>query len=193
MRGGGRLALGLVVIAAAGLAVFLGVVHTRAPENRNALWTEAGKAALQVLTVAVLGAVIKLLSDAYQRERERLARDWAFRQDKYDRLVEATNALRRVPILVDAYQTPTALDEQLREVVEAGLKLRMIKHQIWSSKDLRHPPFPDHRELRFLFEWLYHYTDSLIDDLSTATRPETATPRVAGASRWRFRVTTRLE
>jgi hypothetical protein len=132
---------------------------------------EAGKAALQVFTVAVLGTVLKLLADHYQDEQERLAQDARFRQDKYDRLVEATNALRRVPILIDADKSVRTFDEQLRQVVEAGLKLRMIKHQIWSSKDVPNPPFPDHRELTYLFESLYHYTDCVIAEFVRAKEP----------------------
>jgi hypothetical protein len=56
-------------------------------------------------------------------------------------------------------------------VVDAGLKLRMIKHQIWSSKDVPDPPFPDHRELTYLFESLYHYTDWVIADFVQAKKP----------------------
>ena len=119
----------------------------------------------------MLGAVLKFLADHYKDERERLAQDARFRQDKYDRLVEATNALRRVPILIDADKSVQTFNKQLRHVVEAGLKLRMIKHQIWSSRDVPSPPFPDYEELTYLFESLYHYTDWLIDEFVRAKVP----------------------
>jgi hypothetical protein len=161
----------LVVIGATALAIFFAVLLTHSGSDQDELWKEAGKAALQVLTVAVLGAVLKLLADHYKDEQERLAKDASFRQDKYDRLVEATNALRRVPILIDADKSVNTFDEQLRQVVEAGLKLRMIKHQIWSSRGLNKPPFPDYRELTYLFESLYYYTDWLIAEFVRAKEP----------------------
>ena len=153
----------LFVIGAAALAIYFAILLTRSPADRDELWKEAGKAALLVVTVAVLGTVLTLLADNYTDEQERLARDARFRQDQYDRLVEATNTLRRVPILIKADWSVRTFDEQLLQVVEAGLKLRMIKHQIWSSKDVPDPPFPDYRELTYLLESLYHYTDSVID------------------------------
>jgi hypothetical protein len=161
----------LFVIGAAALAIFFAVLRTRAGTDHNELVKEAAKAALQVLTVAVLGGVLKLLADHYKEEQERLAQDARFRQDKYDRLVEATNALRRVPILLDADRSLKTFDEQLRQIVEAGLKLRMIKHQIWSSKDVPDPPFRDHRKLAYLFESLYHYADWLIAEFMRAKKP----------------------
>jgi hypothetical protein len=171
MRQNRSLFIILLVIGVAALAIFFRVLGTRSGPNRDVLWMEAGKAALQVFTVAVLGTVLKLLADHYKDEQERLAQDARFRQDKYDRLVEATNALRRVPILIDADKSVKTFDEQLRQVVEAGLKLRMIKHQIWSSKDVPDPPFPDHRELTYLFESLYHYTDRVIAEFVRAKEP----------------------
>ena len=171
MRQNRSLFIILLVIGVAALAIFFRVLGTRSGPNRDELWMEAGKAALQVFTVAVLGTVLKLLADHYKDEQERLAQDARFRQDKYDRLVEATNALRRVPILIDADKSVKTFDEQLRQVVEAGLKLRMIKHQIWSSKDVPDPPFPDHRELTYLFESLYHYTDRVIAEFVGAKEP----------------------
>jgi hypothetical protein len=161
----------LFLIGAAALAIFFAVLRTRTGADHNELVKEAAKAALQVLTVAVLGGVLKLLADHYKEEQERLAQDARFRQDKYDRLVDATNALRRVPILIDADRSLKTFDEQLRQIVEAGLKLRMIKHQIWSSKDVPDPPFTDHRELAYLFESLYHYTDWLIVEFVRAKEP----------------------
>jgi hypothetical protein len=181
MRQNRVLLITLILIGAAALTIFFTILLTRSGTDGNELLKEAGKAALQVLTVAVLGTVLKLLVDHYRdeqeqraqdarHEQERLARAARFRQDKYDRLVEATNALRRVPILIDADMSAATFDEQLRQVVEAGLKLRMIKHQIWSSKGIPEPPFADHRQLRYLFESLYHYTDWLIEEFVGAKK-----------------------
>src|SRR5258708_16443146 len=154
----------LGVIAAVAVGGFVAVLLTQSGTGRDGLWNEAGKAALQVLTVAVLGAVLKQLADGYKAERERAAQGQRFRQDKYDRLVEATNALRPVPIYVQADRSLETWDAQMHEVVAAGLKLRTIKHQIWSSKGVEDPPFEDVRELTYLFESLYRYTDWVIDD-----------------------------
>jgi hypothetical protein len=84
MRKNGFLAV-LLLMGVAALGIFVTVLLTRSGTDRQDLWKEAGKAALQVFTVAVLGGVLKLLADHYKDEQERLAQDRTFRQDKYDR------------------------------------------------------------------------------------------------------------
>jgi hypothetical protein len=75
----------------------------RARPARDDLRNAAGKAALQVLAVAVLGALLTQLPDDDNADRERATQDQQqCRQDKYDRLVEATNTVGPLPIYLEA-------------------------------------------------------------------------------------------
>lgn len=166
MRSNRYLALWLIGIGVAAAGVFSAVLLTRTDVDRGDLWVEVAKASIQVLTVLVLGGAVKLVIDRYQAQREQFAQNHRFRQDKYDRLVGATNRLRGVPALISANRSVETLNKQLQEVIGAGLELRMMKHQIWSSRALPEPPFRDHRILVYLFESLYHYTDAVTADIA---------------------------
>jgi len=167
--------LALAAVAAAfGLLVIFLAAGTK---QRDELVLELGKGLIQLLVVVVLGVALKLLVDRYQKEQQ-----WAdqerqrrqdkedqnrqFRQDKYDRLVQATNELRRVPILINANRSVKTWSEQMLAVIDAGLTLRMIKHQIYSSRGLDEPPFPDYKKLVHLFEFMYQYTDWVTADFA---------------------------
>jgi hypothetical protein len=149
---------GIVVLAAAFLLLDAG--H---PQD---LGFEVGKGVVQLLVVVLLGGAVKLLVDRYQERQRKADQDQQFRQDKYDRLVAATNALRRVPMLIKTDPSVEARKEQLKQAIDAGLILRMIKHQIYSSGTLADPPFPNHLKLAYLFEVMYHYTDWVIADFA---------------------------
>jgi hypothetical protein len=149
---------------------------------------ELGKGLIQLVVVVVFGAALKLLADRYQNEqrqaeeerqgRQRQAeqdrqsrqarqeRSRLFRQDKYDRLVRATNELRRGPILIDANRTVKTWSRQMLIVIDVGLELRMIKHQIFSSRNVRDLSFPDSADIEALFELMYHYTDFVAEDFA---------------------------
>ena len=153
------------------------VFATIGAEQRSELWLELGKGLIELLAVVVLGAAVKLLTDRYrqqqddaeQAQRAITARDEQnrrFRQDKYDTLVDVTNSLRKVPILIDANRSVKTWSEQMRDVMDAGLKLRAIKHQIYSSRDVAEPPFPHNAALVYLIEVMYHYTDWVTGDFA---------------------------
>jgi hypothetical protein len=161
--------LALVAVAAISglLAVFLSVDA----KQRGELGLELGKGLIQLLVVVVVGAAVKLLVDHYQYQQQQAEQNRQFRQDKYDRLVQATNELRRVPILINANRSVKTWNKQMLAVIDASLTLRMIKHQISSSgnlddsgRNLDELPFPDHEELVHLFELMYQYTDWVITD-----------------------------
>lgn len=155
------------------LAVLLLTVPT---DQRNELLVEIGKGLTQLVVVVLLGTALKLLGDRYQAQQQKAEQDRAtrevkeeqdrgFRQDKYDRLVRATNQLRRVPILIEADRSVKTWNEQMLAVVDVSLDLRMIKHQIYSSQGAQHPPFDRIDELTYLFELMYHYTDWVTADI----------------------------
>jgi hypothetical protein len=153
----------LVVFAIAVLAVAFVLLNA---EHTQDLGLEVGKGAVQLLVVVLFGGVVKLLADRYQDGQRRADLNREFRQDKYNRLVEATNALRKISIRVHADPSVETRNEQMIELIDAGLKLRMIKHQIYSSRELADPPFPNYLKLAYLFEVMYHYTDQVIADFA---------------------------
>jgi hypothetical protein len=155
----------LVVLAAGAIIGLVAIFGTRGADRRGDLWFELGKGLIQLIVVVLFGTVLKLLVDRYQDQALRAAQHRAFRQDKYDRLVGATNQLRRVPILIAANRSVKTWSEQMLALIDTGLDLRMIKHQIESSGGMD-APFPDHAELVLLFEQMYRYTDWVTEDFA---------------------------
>lgn len=152
----------MAVAASGGIAVFL-LVDAK---QRGELWLELDRGLIQLVVVVVFGAALKLVADRYQERQQRAEQNHLFRQDKYDRLVQATNELRRVPILIDANRSVKTWSDQMLAVINTGLTLRMIKHQIYSSRRLKEPPFPNYKELVYLFELMYDYTDWVTADFA---------------------------
>lgn len=163
----------LVVFAAVDVILLIALFAGSDDAHRETLRSEAVKGLIQLLVVVLFGAALKLVVDRYQEQLQRdeqnrqLRQDKAeqnrqFRQDKYDRLVEATNQLRRAWTLIGVNRSVKTWNEQMLAVIDAGLTLRMIKHQIYSSRDLDPPPFPQHTELVTLFEKMYRYTDQVV-------------------------------
>ena len=57
----------------------------------------------------------------------------------------------------------------------------MIKHQIYSARDLPSPPFSSHRELSYLFETMYRYTDWVTVDFGDHKKQLRESQRLAEA------------
>jgi hypothetical protein len=169
---------GFAGFAIAGLLVVFATIDS---DERSDLWMEVGKGLIQVLAVVIFGAAVKLVADRYQerqaeaeRARQALAvkaeQNRAFRQDKYDKLVETTNLLRKVQIHIDADPSKETWSEQMPDVIAAGLRLRSIKHQIYSSWVVEDRPFRDNAAIVWLFELMYHYTDWVTEDFAERVR-----------------------
>jgi hypothetical protein len=167
----------LVIAAGVGSAVLIAIFVTGDAQRDEQLWLEIGKGLVQLLAVVLFGAAVKLLVDRYEERRLRAEQDReaqrlrseqhrAFRREQYDRLVQATNRLRRVPVLIEADRSVTTWSEQMVVVLDSGLTLRTIKHQISSSSALGGFPFPNHAELVLLFELMYRYTDWVAGDFA---------------------------
>lgn len=52
------------------------------------------------------------------------------------------------------------------DVIDASLELRAIKHEIYSSRNVKERPFTDTAALVYLFEVLYQYTDWVAGDFA---------------------------
>jgi hypothetical protein len=162
----------LTLLSILGLVVIHQVTFANNAEGRQALVTEIGKGLVQVVAIGVIGALIKLLfddherrvregSDAQARLQQRRDQLEAFRTDKIRRLVQVTNSLRRAPILIDAHRSARIYNEQMRAVVDAGLELRLLRHETDALGPETNPAFPKwpaiRHELRSMedyFSWL---------------------------------------
>jgi hypothetical protein len=156
----------LLVAAGAVTAVLTVVFLTSDARQNEQLRLELGKGLIQLLVVVLFGAALKLLLDRYQEQQLCAEQRREFRREKYDQVVQATNQLRRVPVLIEADRSLTTWSEQMLVVLDTGLTLRTIKHQISSSTEMGDFPFPNNAELVFLFEFMYRYTDWVAKDFA---------------------------
>ncbi len=146
----------LLTIFAVGIGALVWAFRSTAPDQ--SLWLDVGKGAIQLIVLAGIGGLLKILVDNYQSEQQQRAKNQEFRKNKYVRLVDATNRLRSAPMRVNPDGSPRRCSIRMRDVFDVGLDLRMIKHQIYSSKDLKPPPLPKPEELAKLFELMYDFT-----------------------------------
>jgi hypothetical protein len=141
----------VAALAAVGFAVIMATSTTR---QQEALWIELGKGLVQVLVIGVAASMLKLIADHHletRKQDEKRAEDERRRQDEraefrsavHRRLVAATNAIRRAPILIEANRSVRTWSAEMLEIVDAGFELRLIRHEISSSRQAPDPPFND--------------------------------------------------
>jgi hypothetical protein len=119
---------------------FAVIFFKRDSTGQNALVRELGKGLLQLVEIGVLGTVLKLLADAHQAKRLRAEQRAKFWRNKYRRLVEATNKLRRVPLVLPADPVPATLQQHMLTVLDVASELRVIKHEIHVAVGLPDSP-----------------------------------------------------
>jgi len=176
-------AIGIVAVGG-----FAGVIATRTPHDRSQLWSELGKGLIGLAIVGVLGTLLKLLGDAYQERRRVAERRDEFRIDKYRRVVEATNTLRKAGTLINANRSVRTWSDQMLALIDASNELRLIKHEIHLSSDgVSEPPFRNYEDITWLLETMYRYTDSLTKDFADNKKRLSELQRHAEASRIRGR------
>jgi hypothetical protein len=158
----------VVVVGLLAMAALASLFATRDSSDRNELWLEVGKALVTLLTVGVLGTLLKQLADAYQAKRRRQEQRAEFRLEKYQRLVQTTNKLRRIPLLVPADPSLEALRGHLLEVLDVGAELRVIKHEIYASRKVQDAPFKDTEAVTRTLEQMYAYADAMASEFEAA-------------------------
>jgi hypothetical protein len=154
--------------------------------TRGQFSLEAAKALLQVVTVAILGGIVKLLIDDQQRlqreandERQRQLREAtdarvraeanetrleAFRTDKVRRLVGVTNVLRRAPILIEAHRSAKTYNEQMREIVNGGFELHLIRDETDAIGPDQNPAFREWPQIRDAIRQMEEYIEWIAGD-----------------------------
>jgi hypothetical protein len=158
----------LLIVTCAAIAGFAAVLLTRDPTGQNALMLELGKGLLQLVVIGVLGTVLKLLADAHQAKRLRAEQRAEFWRNKYYRLVEATNKLRRVPLVLPVDPEPTNLQQHMLTVLEVAAELRVIKHEISVTAGVRDSPIADFKKVTKPLEDMYAYADALAVEFEKA-------------------------
>jgi hypothetical protein len=123
--------LGLIAVGG-----FISLMVTRNPTEQNTLWLDLARGLVTLVIVGILGTVLKLLADEYQAKRLRQGQRSEFRVDKYRRLVKTTNKLRRIPLLAPADSSGPTLRQHLLDILDVGAELRVIKHEIWVSREV---------------------------------------------------------
>jgi hypothetical protein len=136
-----RFFLALALIVGAAIAGLVGVLATRGPEARSELWFEVGKGMISIVAVGVLGAVLKLLSDAHQAHGDRMRQQQDFLSDKHRRLVATAHVIRNMPVLVEANRSVKTWSEQMLDAIAAGGELRAIRHEVVAGRHSANPPF----------------------------------------------------
>jgi hypothetical protein len=163
----------LIVLAAAAIVILVILYSFEDDIGKRSLRVEAGKGLIQVIGIGVIGALIKFLFDSYQDTQHRiedlraLARAKSdamaeFRRDKIRRLVQVTNTLRRAPILIEADRSASVYKEQMRQLIDAGLELRLVRHEIDAlGGDEANAAFPAWPKIRSHFRSMDAYFGSL--------------------------------
>jgi hypothetical protein len=143
--------------------------------SRKSFEAELGKGLIYIFTVAVIGSIVKLLVDDHQRRlreanearaqaKKREQRLQEFRMDKVRRLVGVTNILRRAPVLIDAHRSAETYNEQMRAIVDAGLELRLIRHETDAIGRDPNPAFPHWSYIEGEISKMETYMKWLVDD-----------------------------
>jgi hypothetical protein len=83
---------------------------------------------------------------------------------KVRRLVSVTNVLRRAPIMIDANRSGKTYSEQMREIVNASLELRLIRHETDAIGPDRNPAFPDWEHIRNSIREMEEYLNWVVAD-----------------------------
>jgi hypothetical protein len=162
--------------------------------DRISFAAEIGKGLIQIFTIAVIGSIVKLLVDDHQRrlretnearvraqQREQQLQE--FRMDKVRRLVGVTNILRRAPILIDAHRSAKTYNEQMREVVNAGLELRLIRHETDAIGHDPNPAFPAWPDISGEFRKMEEYVAWIVKDFREHSKKLSELQRKAESDR----------
>jgi hypothetical protein len=155
----------VLILAVAAVVVLAGLAFvSQSAHGRDEVLQELPKATFTFLLVGVLGVFVKEFID---RRREEAARSEAlneFRREMTRRLVDATHRVRRVPILIEADKSARMYSEQMREVTDAYLELRAVRHEIDNLGALENAAFDDWPATRQSLQAIEAYLAALIDE-----------------------------
>jgi uncharacterized membrane protein YeaQ/YmgE (transglycosylase-associated protein family) len=159
----------LAVVGAAAVIALATIYFLEDDSGRRILRAESAKGLIQLIGIGVIGAIIKFLFDTYQETQRRIddlravAREKSsamaeFRRDKIGRIVQVTNTLRRAPVLIEAHRSARTYNEQMRQLIDAGLELRLVRHEIDAlGGDEANIAFPAWPEIRAYFRPMDEY------------------------------------
>lgn len=163
-----RTAAVLSILGLMAVGGFIALMVTRTQAGQNTLWLDVAQGLVTLVIVGILGTVLKLLADDYQAKRLRQAQQSEFQMDKYRRLVQICNKLRRIPLLVPVDWSEDTLRKCLFDILDVGIELRVIKHEISVSSEVQDSPFPNPTQVTQMLEQMYAYTDALAGEFDWA-------------------------
>jgi hypothetical protein len=137
-------ALAFIFVAAFTLALALFVLALVAVDasRRSDLWVELGKGLIQLIGIGLVGALTKLIADSYQERRTSAAQADAFRGDKLARVIDASNRIGKAWTLLEANRSAKSWSTAMVAIVDAGLDLRALRHQITAGRTAAVHPYP---------------------------------------------------
>lgn len=138
--------------------------------GRTDLRIELAKALLQLGVVGVVGGFVTWLLSERSKANERAVQERDKRRERQEalnelrrsaagRLVSATNAVRRAPLLIESHRSKKTYGEQMRGLVDVWLDLSLLRHEQESAG-----AFARHGSINKQITAMQHYLDSLIKE-----------------------------
>jgi len=125
-----------MLLASAALFAFLYTTATH--DARQNVDVEAMTVLMQLVAIGIIGGLVTwALNERRDKKEHEAQRQEAlneFRRKAVARLVTATNAVRRAPILIAADRSKKTYGEQGRRLLDANLGLRLLHHEIETTK-----------------------------------------------------------
>lgn len=139
----------LVILVAAG--VFAAVFRTLGAAARTLVMTNALSVLVQLAALGIAGGILTWILNERSKEKEALAarrQKWidrqdalnAFRREVAARLIEATNVVRRAPLLIESHQSKKTYGEQLRAIMDQKMEISSLRHEIETSRAFASSP-----------------------------------------------------
>jgi hypothetical protein len=123
-----------------GSLILLGYLYTTVDQDaRQSVRTGAMTVLMQLIAIGVIGQLVNwALNERTRDKEERVHRQDAlneFRRHAIQRLVTATIAVRKAPILMKSDRSWETYDAQARALLDVRLELRSLHHDLKSVKD----------------------------------------------------------
>jgi hypothetical protein len=157
------------------LALILITLTTRAV-NADYLWPELAKASISVLTVAIVGGIIKFLLDQYVREREELKLETEFLLGCIAEIEAIRSEVEHARLLVAAYRSARTYCEQMQNIIALRVRTMELNRRIemhWKRKVTELPS-----EVTDRFSEISTYLTGLMNEYQEQFKPVSDKQRI---------------
>lgn len=122
--------LPLVVITVVVAATLVVIVRTTEAVDGDVLWPELTKALISVLTVAVLGGLVKFLLDQYARERDERRFETEFIIQSIADLEGVRSDIEHSRFLIAAHRSARSYRDQMQNVIALRVRVAELQRRI---------------------------------------------------------------